>query len=290
MIDSFVLLAPIYLLGVIALLGFVGCHWVFQLERDPPKTPANINVVEGDGRVTLSWDREAAADRYELQRRVGQPGVVPDSYELLEIIDEEELPTINGQLTYLDEDGVTNGVTYHYVIRARNPEKMSDFSGDIEATPHSPFGPFVKDFTPGTVRAGEDSWFGIGFTVVAPGVTVQKLGRLYRTGNNGMHEMRIIDAATMQTLGTATVTPASEPLNGFRYGNLPSGVPLTVNHSYFVLSREKTGGDNFLTQDTMLTETRTEAMVTHVVESLALVAFSATPATARSFGPVNFQY
>jgi hypothetical protein len=292
MIDPFVLLAPILLLVVIALVGFVGCDWVFQLERDPPKPPANIHVLEGDGTVTLSWDPDTAANQYELKRVVGDPGVVPDadSYEPLDLIYTVELPTIDGQLTYLDEDDVTNGITYHYIIRAANPDKKSDFSGDIEATPHSPFGPFVTDFKAGTVRVGEDGWFGVGITVVAPGVTVQKLGRFYGPTNNSPHEMRIIDAATMQTLGTATVTPASELLNGFRYGNLPSGVPLTVNHGYFVLSREKTGGDDFLTQDTELRETRPEVMATHVVESLALVAFSETPAPNRAFGPVNFQY
>jgi hypothetical protein len=222
----------------------------------------------------------------------GDPGVVPASnaYEPLDIIDAEDLPTIDGQLSYVDEQNVTNGVTYHYVIRATNQDNKGDFSADIEATPHSLFGPFVIDFTPGTVRVGEDSWFGIGFTVVAPGVTVQKLGRHYRTGNTGTHQMRLIDAATMQTLGTATVTPTSDELNGFRYGSLPSGVPLAVNQSYFVLSREKAGGDDFLTQDTVLLATRPEAMATSVVESVTLASFSVTPAPDRSFGPVNFQY
>jgi hypothetical protein len=292
MIDPFVLLAPVLMLVVIALVGFVGCEWVFQLERDPPKTPPNIHVIEGDGRVTLSWDPDILALTYELKRVAGEPGVVPapNSYEPLDIIDRGDLPTIDGQLTYFDEENVTNGVTYHYVIRAINPDHKSDFSADIEATPHSLFGPFVTDFTPGTVRVGENSWFGIGITVVAPGITVQKLGRLYLTSNSGTHEMRIIDAATMQTLSATTVTPTSDLLNGFRYGNLTPGVPLTVNQSYFVLSREKAGGDDFLTQDTVLLATRPEAMATDVVESLTLAAFSVTPAPDRSFGPVNFQY
>jgi hypothetical protein len=70
---------------------------------------------------------------------------------------------------------------------------------------------------------------------------------------------------------------------------LPSHVPLQVNGRYFVLSHEAAGGDDFLTQDTVVT-TRPEAMVTHVVESLALVAFSETAAPNRAFVPVNFQY
>lgn len=291
MIDAFVLLAPILLLGVIALVGFVGCDWVFQLEREPPEPPKNIQVKEGDGSVTISWDHDPAADRFEFRRQVGQPGVVPDSYEPLDIVDEEELPTIDGQLTYLDEDEVINGVTYHYVIRAFNPDKKSDFSEDIEATPRSPFGPFVTMFTPGTVRAGEDGWFGIDFLVVEPGVTIQKLGRLYRAGNSGTHEIKIVDPASGQVLGTASVNPASETIDGFKYGDvMPSSVPLEINHRYFVLSHEETGGDDFLTQDTVLKETRTEAMVTNAGESVTLVVFSTAGGPNHAYGPVNFQY
>lgn len=291
MIDPVVLLAPILLLGVMALLGFVGCQIVFPLDRDPPKPPANIHVIEGDGIVTLSWDPDIAADQYELKRQVGLPGVVPGSYEPLEIVNKEELPTIGGQLTYLDEDDVTNGVTYHYVIRAANSEKKSEFSGDIEATPHSPFGPFITLFTAGTPRAGEEGWFGIAFLVVAQGVTVQKLGRFYGAANTGTHELRIIDAATKQTLGSTSVNPASEDVNGFKYGNVtPAGVSLQANSRYFVMSHEKLGGDNFLTQDTVLTETRPEAMVESTIESVTLVAFSTAGGPNHAYGPVNFQY
>lgn len=40
MIDSFVLLTPILMLGVIALLGFVGCDLIFTLNDflPPPRT------------------------------------------------------------------------------------------------------------------------------------------------------------------------------------------------------------------------------------------------------------
>jgi hypothetical protein len=292
MIDPVVLLAPILLLGVIALVGFVGCQLVFQLDRDPPKPPANIHVIEGDGSVTLSWDPDIAADQYELKRKVGLPGVVPDSYDPLEIINKDELPTIDGQLTYLDEENVTNGVTYHYIIIAVNPDKRSKPSEDIEATPHSPFGPFITEFMPGTPRAGEEGWFGIAFLVLSQAVTVQKLGRFYGPTNNGTHEIRIIDAATKQTLGTASVNPASETdSKGFKYGNVtPSGVPLQANSRYFVMSHEKLGGDNFLTQDTVVTEFRAEARIESTVESVTLVAFATTGVPDHAFGPVNFQF
>ena len=132
---------------------------------------------------------------------------------------------------------------------------------------------------------------GIAFVVLAQGVTVQKLGRFYGPTNNGTHEIRIIDAATKQELGTATVNPASEDLNGFKYGSVaPSGVPLQANGRYFVMSHEKLGGDTFLTQDTVLTAFRAEAKVESAIESVTLVVFSTAGGPDHAYGPVNFQF
>ena len=83
---------------------------------------------------------------------------------------------------------------------------------------------------------------------------------------------------------------ASETLDGFKYGDVtPASVPLQVNSRYYVLSHEALGGDEFLTQDTVVT-TRGEAMVTSTIESVTLVAFSTAGGPNHSYGPVNFQY
>ncbi len=55
MIDPFVLLAPVLLLGVIALLKFVGCDIVFGLTEIPPLSVKSINPTSGpaDGGTTV---------------------------------------------------------------------------------------------------------------------------------------------------------------------------------------------------------------------------------------------
>ncbi len=302
MIDSFVLLAPIYLLGVIALVGFVGCAQVIGVDDwrpqggpppeapTPPQAPTNVHGTPSDGVVTLFWDPYPPALLFEIDRKIAPPGPPPASYDFLDSVTPAELPTtVDGFLAYEDHT-VTNGITYHYVVRAMTGDGTSENSGDIEATPKSNFGPFVMQFAAGTPRLGEDGWFGFAFVAVAQGVTVQKLGRFYSPSDSGTHEINIIEGASLQVLGTATVSPASEPLDGFMYADVkPSPVDLKPNDEYFVVSHEALGGDEFLTQDTTVT-TRPEADVTNAIESATLVAFSPAGGPNHVYGPVNFQY
>jgi len=291
MIDPFVLLAPILLLGVIALVGFVGCDWVFQLERDPPNPPKNIRVVAGDRRVTLSWDPQISADRFEIDRQEGEPGVVPDSYTPLDTVREEELPTIDGSLTYFDENNVTNVVTYHYVIRAANPEEISKNSEDIEATPMSPFGPFVEKFMEGTAVAPGNGWNGMAIRVGSTPIKVFKLGRAFELGMNNTHQMRLVDDATKADIGTTTVNMASETVERFKYGDLEQGgVTLEPGGLYYVLSEETSGGDQLWEQDTILLKVRMEATVPNAVYSTAPGLFVPVGSQGHAYGPVSVMY
>jgi hypothetical protein len=290
MIDSFVLLGPILLLAVIVLLGFIGCEYNPPTAESEPIPGPNLRFTEGDKRVDLDWDPVADATEYHVKRGdvigvhapIGQPVIPP--------------------ATSFPDLGLTNGKTFHYVVSAATlgPGALSavetEDSNEVEATP---LGPFVETFMGGTLRPGEDRWFGMAFLVIAEGVTVKKLGRNYLTGNSGVHQMVIVDGATEQVLGNTSVSATSEMLNGFRYGDvtptgdfMPSGVPLQINHTYFVLSHEVQGGDAFLTQDTVVTATRPEATVTTGVESAGptLVAFSTAGGPGHTNGPVNFQY
>jgi len=299
MIDWFVLAAPVFLLGVIALAGFVGCaeladieDWSPQgppTEKGPPEPPGNAHSSSGDGVVTLLWDPVAHALYYDIYREISPPGVPPASYTHLETVTPAALPTVNGFLAYEDHD-VTNGVTYHYVITVTTEGGTSVDSPDIEATPESAYGPFITDFVPGTIRAGEDGWFGFSFVAVVP-LTVQKLGRFYGPSNGGTHDLDLIDATTLQILGKATVDLTSEvDVAGFRYAEVtPSPVQLNQDSEYYLLSLETLGGDDFLTQDTTVT-TNAEAAITNAVDSTALVVFTPAGGPDHAYGPVNFQY
>jgi hypothetical protein len=195
--------------------------------------------------------------------------------------------------TYADPTAI-NGTKYFYVVSAATTSLQETLdSNEVEATPQAApvVAPFVTSFQAGTPRAGEDGWFGMAFDVVANGITVKKLGRAHIAGNTGAHELRLLDEAdTTQILGSASVDLNSESLDGFKYAIVtPANVPLQINHRYFLLSRESLGGDNFLTQDTVVT-TRAEASVSSAVESPTLVGFSTAGGPNHAYGPVNFQY
>jgi len=298
MIDPFVLLTPILLLGVIALVGFVGCAGIIGIDEwepqegpppGPPQPPSHIQAIAGDGVVTLLWDPYPHALLFEIDRQISPPGIPPPTYDFLDSVSPAEVPIVNGFMTYEDHS-VTNGITYHYVVSATTEAGTSAFSGDIEATPKSNFGPFVTDFVAGTPRPGEDSWFGFAFVANVPGVTVQKLGRFYGPSNSGAHDMILIDAASLQILGKATVDLASEELDGFKYAAVIPPAPLNMNDEYYILSLESLGGDDFLTQDTTVI-TNAEASVTNAIDSAPpLVAFTPAGGPDHVYGPLNFQY
>ncbi len=304
MIDSFVLLAPIYLLGVIALVGFVGCggaEFTSEEAPMPPQAPTNAHGTPGDGVVTLFWDPVEGAIVFEIDREISPPGIPPAFYTNIASIAPDLLAMIDGSLTYEDHD-VVNGLTYHYVVRAVTPDGTSENSADIEATPKSPFGAFVTLISGGTPRVGEEGWFGFAFVAVAPGVTVRKLGRFYRPSHDGTHEIMIIEGIPpFQVRGTATVTKDSETIDGFlttdalsppgffRYGDVKPPVDLTPGDEYYVVSHEALGGDDFLTQDAIVT-TRTEATVTNAIDSPSLAGFTPAGGPGHTYGPVDFQY
>jgi hypothetical protein len=297
-VDSFVFVAPLYLLGVIALLGFVGCAGIIGLEPwepdgtpdqpTPMPAPTNFHATPGDGVVILQWDPIETAIVYEIDRGEGPSGNPPPSYDFVISVTPAELAIVDGFLTYEDHE-VTNGVTYHYVIKATLAENITEFSDDIEATPKSPFGPFVTQYISGTTRAGEDGWFGFSF-IANDGITVQKLGRFYGPADTGTHEIDIIEASSSVVLGTATVSQAGEFLDGFMYDNVkPVPVDLKANNEYYVLSHEALGGDEFLTQDTTVV-TRPEGTVTNAIDSASLSVFTPAGGPDHTYGPVNFQY
>ena len=65
MIDYFVLLTPLLLLGVIALAGFVGCDIFFPLvDPTPPEPPTNLRAVAGNAKVVLTWDDHPTATEF----------------------------------------------------------------------------------------------------------------------------------------------------------------------------------------------------------------------------------
>ena len=280
MIDTFVLLAPVYLLGVMAILGFVGCKFKVGIAGDPePLDGPVLRFKAGDQAVNLDWDAVTDATEYHVKRG--------DTSGSLAGIGN---PVIPPTLTFNDP-GLTNGKHYFYAVSAQvvagmNPAVETLDSNIVDALP---LGSFVTSFTQGTTAAPGTAWVGMAIRVGTASITVHKLGRAFELGLSQPHQMRLVDAATNADVGTATVDMSSETVDRFKYAPLAQGVVLNAGGLYYVLSEETSGGDPYFDQDTIVS-VRTEATVPNAVYSTSPGLFVPVNAAGHAYGPVSFQY
>ncbi len=287
MIDSFVLLTPILLLGVIALFGFVGCDRLFDIkEFEKPEPPANFQAVAGDNNVALHWNPNPKATEYTVFRGE-MSGVIKEDYPLKTGLSLDQIP-------YTDKTA-KNGTTYYYRVTVKTADGESELSKEEQATPVSPFGSFVTKMPTGTPSlTGRPDWFGMAIHVNAPtGLTIQKVGRSFELGITTAHRVRIVDAVTKAVLGEVSVDMNSS-IGGlddhFKYGDLIPPLNLAAGGDYYVVSEEFQGGDRFFEQDTTV-QTRLEASVTSAVEGdVQGVVYSVPKVAGHTYGPVDFQY
>jgi hypothetical protein len=107
---------------------------------DLPAAPTNLNATAGNAQVSLSWIASAAATGYRVHRGTTSGG----PYSTIAT----DLPNTS----YVDS-GVTNGVTYYYVVTAVNAVGESASSNQVSATPSAPTIPAAP--TGLTARAGK---------------------------------------------------------------------------------------------------------------------------------------
>jgi len=95
--------------------------------------PSNVQVIPGDGSVTLTWNPASGATTYNIYF-AQQPGVTKDNYQTLSggrKLSELSSPAIVGSLT--------NGSTYYFIVTAvtKTPSSTKESSGSPEysATP-----------------------------------------------------------------------------------------------------------------------------------------------------------
>jgi len=277
MTDSYLLIAPFFLLAVMGLIGFVGCE--YNPGVAPPNPPQNLRFTAGDARVDLAWDAVGGAIHYSVKR-----GDVTGVHA----------PVGDVSTTLFSDTTVSNGRTFFYVVTAFLPgsEPGSEFetskSNEVEALP---LGSFVKSpITPGTANAaGRAGLFGMEILIGGGDIKIYTLGRAFSPGLSMAHDVKVIDAVTQVEIGHASVDAAAAAVGDFRYGKLASPITLSAGRRYFVLSEEFAGGDPFFEQDTTV-QTRTEASVQTAIESSGPGVFTPAGGLGHTYGPVSFQY
>jgi hypothetical protein len=278
MFDSFLLIAPLFLLGVMGLIGFIGCE--YNPGRVPaPTPPQNLQATAGDARVDLTWDSVSDAIHYSVKR-----GDVTGEHTQIGDVTTTTFPDMTA----------TNGKTFFYVVTAFLPggqpgsEYETPKSNEVEAMP---LGSFVRSpVTPGTANAaGRAGLFGMEILVGPSDIKIYSVGRAFRLGLTTGHDVHVIDALTQTEIAHAIVDSASVAVDDFKYTTLSAPVTLSAGRRYFVLSQEFTGGDRFLEQDTVVT-TRPEAAVQNAIESSGPGVFTPAGGPGHTYGPVSFQY
>lgn len=277
MIDTFVLLTPVIMIGVVSLVVFVGCDVVFDLDRVDPKKVV-LSAQAGDNRVDLEWNDEPAAGKFYVKR-----GEAPDTEEFLAEVK-------YGVYTYPDLN-VLNGTTYYYKVSAWGEEGETDDSNEVSATPSSQaLTQFIDSYTAGTLATAAGI-YGMVVRVGASNLKVKELGRLAAAVSTGTHVVKIVDAATNADFGNpVAVSMTGVVVGDYKYAVIPDATPiiLQANATYYFVSQETNPGDQFLNHNTMVTPT-SAGTVTGAVRNLTGSYVMDAPGSV-AYGLVNFRY
>ena len=277
MIDSFVLLAPLLLLPIVALVAFVGCQVVFGLDHvpDPLAAPANFVASPGNNMVSLSWDPVDGVDGYLVKR-----GTTSGDYQ-------SPFPQVS--TTSLTDTTAVNGTTYYYIVVAVKGNQTPIPSEEVSATPSAAaLISFITSVTLDVV-ASVTGFFGMAITIGPNPITVQRLGRIVAPGNNQIHTMKIVDAATGADIPGAfgSVNLAGGTPGQFAYGVMNTPATLQPGASYFILCQEIQGTDQFYNHTGSVTTTDVAVLTSAARGGPPYVTDSTTN---KPYGVVDFQY
>lgn len=147
-----------------------------------PGSFGTVTAVAGDGAVTLNWGASTGAIKYVVKRSTSPAGAVTSTSE------------VNTNI-FIDT-GLTNGITYYYVVSAVNLNEVSVAANQVSATPM----PLPGAFSITAVQAG-DSQVQLTWTVSAgaQAYTVQ-----YGT-SSGSYPMTFSSSATSPQIVTGLV-------------------------------------------------------------------------------------
>lgn len=286
-VDGFVILAPLLMLPVIALLGFVGCGSVFGLVEvpdPPPRGPSDVVATGRDGYVELSWSAYANASRYTIRRRTDTEAKTVIAF------------TLPSETSYTDSDNIVNGTVYYYEVNASVGNQEAAAVAEVPATPMAAPGSNVY----ATINAldtrtmnGISGFGGMAIRVGPAPITVVSLARAYAPNNQRVHRVKIVDADMMMDVPDAFVdipmTPATPGF--FHFVDLPQpGVPLAANTVYYIVSREEAGQDVFYQNGTTLNTQPVAALLGPAANSDSNPTYNAPALPGQCIGPVNFKY
>lgn len=204
----------------------------------------------------------------------------------------------------------TAGVTYHYTVDGgASTVAVADSNGTVQAV-MSAAGTHTyvcTDCAVTTAASGGTSYvtgvnlngaplrndanmdIGMKLTTGSSNIVINELGRYYVTGNKRAHLLKLIDASSGAIIAATSVNMAEGTADalGFKYGQLGSSVTLLANHSYYLMSTEVNGGDQWYDTSLILTTTGVASVNS---AGYGMSGFNVVGGSQNSYGPLNFKY
>ena len=151
---------------------------------------------------------------------------------------------------------------------------------------------FVMSYGQGNpaIRNNFTGWVGLQFTVGSSAVSVTAAGRVCISGNSATHIVKFVNAATGAdvTGGSGTVTMLGCSPGTFVYANFNNPVSLSANGSYYLVTQETSGGDQWYDHGAITTTS--DASVSNSVYSPDSVTWLPVGTASSSYVPPNFIY
>ncbi len=150
--------------------------------------------------------------------------------------------------------------------------------------------PLVASFTPTALRRDFDGWVGMQVRVGAEDLRVSSVGRWVVSGNRDSHTVKLVEAATGADVagGSATVATAGAPAGAFSYAALPAPVTLRANTTYYLVSLEREGGDQWHNFDTRVVTASWASVPGYVYSwSGSATAWNRGGSANQGFGPLS---
>ena len=143
----------------------------------------------------------------------------------------------------------------------------------------------------GTIRNNFSCFVGMIIQTGSTPMTINALGRFAAPGNTGGHLVKIVDATTGTDLpgGSVSISMAGAATGSFVYASLTTPVNLNPNATYYIMTQETAGADQWYDTNTAL-QTNPVAAVTGSVYSGANGYLRSSAPAGRAYGPVDFVY
>lgn len=150
---------------------------------------------------------------------------------------------------------------------------------------------FVAGAVLGTLRSDYTGYVGMRIDVGASPITVTELARMMAPGNTGTHLVALVDAVTGQEVpgGTTSISMSSGTVGQFQYQALASPVTLPAGASYYLVSYETAGGDQWHDVDTALSSKSHGSIVGGIYGS-GPGAWYPYGGPGRAYVPLDFKY